>query len=127
MAFKQSNNPISRKTSPLRAGGFTLSELKETSQAASELSEINSESGNVGAPGDPGTNPNYNSTVDDDNEFDTSTGRPLTGPNIEPPKKEAKAPSRKASPLNDDGHPHAHTKKAMMKKTIQEKPQVKVG
>ena len=48
MAFKQSNNPISRKTSPLRAGGFTLSELKETSQAASELSEINSESGNVG-------------------------------------------------------------------------------
>ena len=97
MAFKQSNNPISRKTSPINSG-FTLSELKAMSQTASKLSEKNSESGNVGAPGDPGTNPNYSDdggvkggmTGAGDDRYDTPENN----------MDEDKAPSRKASPLN---------------------------
>lgn len=60
MAFKQSNNPISRKTSPLRAGGFTMKDIEDKSTAEKISSIEESRSGNVGAPGDPGTRPNYN-------------------------------------------------------------------
>tara|TARA_R110002124_G_scaffold158117_1_gene325222 strand:- start:16 stop:519 length:504 start_codon:yes stop_codon:yes gene_type:complete len=41
MAFKQSNNPISRKTSPLRAGTFSMKDLE--AKAASEKTESQSQ------------------------------------------------------------------------------------
>jgi len=59
MAFKQSGNPLSRKTSPLRAGGFSMAALDQKAAAEKQKSINDSRSGNVGAPGDPGTQPNY--------------------------------------------------------------------
>jgi len=78
------------KTPFAKKGTITLSEEELKNPKPDIESENNSQLGNVSSPSDPGPNPNYNSTYVSDNEFDTSTGRPLTGPNIEPPKKKLK-------------------------------------
>ena len=65
MAFKQSSNPLSRNNSPMRRSPFrqqqtmTMDELNKATAAAEEQSRINSQSGTAGAPGDPGTEINY--------------------------------------------------------------------
>jgi len=64
MAFNQSSNPLSRNTSPMRRSPFreqtfSMDELNQASEAEKEQSRLNSQSGNVGAPGDPGTEINY--------------------------------------------------------------------
>ena len=64
MAFKQSSNPLSRNTSPMRRSPFrqqtmSMDELNKASAASQEQSRINSQSGTAGAPGDPGTEINY--------------------------------------------------------------------
>ena len=100
MAFKQSNNPISRKTSPLRAGGFTMKDIEDKSTAEKISSIEESRSGNVGAPGDPGTRPNYNDPkkfAGDDEGMLKSTFEPqFPGDD----GYEDQGMSRKASPLN---------------------------
>ena len=98
MAFKQSNNPISRKTSPLRAGGFTMKDIEDKSTAEKISSIEESRSGNVGAPGDPGTQPNYN----DAKKF-AGDDEGMLKHKMSPEEYDEKytAPSRKASPLND--------------------------
>ena len=112
MAFKQSNNPISRKTSPLRAGGFTMKDIEDKSTAEKISSIEESRSGNVGAPGDPGTRPNYN----DPKKF-AGDDEGMLKHKMSPEEYDEKytAPSRKASPLNDEGHAkkgkaHSHYK-----------------
>jgi len=101
MAFKQSNNPISRKTSPLRAGGFTMKDIEDKSTAEKISSIEESRSGNVGAPGDPGTRPNYNDPkkfAGDDEGMLKSTFEPqFPGDD----GYEDQGMSRKTSPLND--------------------------
>ena len=99
MAFKQSNNPISRKTSPLRAGGFTMKDIEDKSTAEKISSIEESRSGNVGAPGDPGTQPNYN----DAKKF-AGDDEGMLKHKMSPEEYDEKytAPSRKASPLNKD-------------------------
>ena len=79
------------KTPFAEKGTITLSEEELKNPKPDMESEKNSQLGNVSSPSDLGPNPNYNSTYVDDNEFDTPTGRPLTGPNVEPPKKKLKA------------------------------------
>ena len=79
------------KTPFAEKGTITLSEKELKNPKPDMESGKDAQSGNVSSPSDLGPNPNYASTYVDDNEFDTPTGRPLTGPNVEPPKKKLKA------------------------------------
>ena len=67
MAFKQGNNPLSRKASPMRMSPFkkqessmSMDDLNKLSAKQDAESLASSRAGNVGAPGDPGTEINYN-------------------------------------------------------------------
>ena len=117
MAFKQSNNPISRKTSPLRAGGFTMKDIEDKSTAEKISSIEESRSGNVGAPGDPGTRPNYN----DAKKF-AGDDEGMLKHKMSPEEYDLKytAPSRKASPLN--GNMTKHMSKKNPKKATERAP-----
>ena len=106
MAFKQSSNPLSRNTSPMRRSPFrqqtmSMDELNKASAASQEQSRINSQSGTAGAPGDPGTEINYDDPrkfAGDDEGMLKSTFEPqFPGDD----GYEDQGMSRKASPLND--------------------------
>ena len=163
MAFKQSNNPISRKTSPLRS--FTMGQLNETTTAEAAESKLNAKTliskddPKRFAGDDEGRLQHQMSPEEYDDKY-TAPSRKASPLNDESkdhpkapkghmhgnmkrtvvdknkkstnesPKKATEvgptAPSRKASPLNDDGHFHAHTKKDG-RKDVQENPQIKKG
>jgi len=88
MAFKQSNNPISRKTSPLRAGTFSMKDLED--KAASEKLESQNQANKLPQIEKPGA----------DYEMDTDMTY-AGGERGADYDEEGKAMSRKASPLND--------------------------
>lgn len=101
MAFKQSNNPISRKTSPLRAGGFTMDQLDKTTtseqlKSQEDAKTLTSKDDLKRFPGDDEGRLEHKMSPEEYNDQYT-------------------APSRKASPLNDEGHAkkgkaHSHYK-----------------
>ena len=87
MAFKQSNNPISRKTSPLRAGGFTMDQLDKTTtseqlKSQEDAKTLTSKDDLKRFPGDDEGRLEHKISPEEYNDQYT-------------------APSRKASPLND--------------------------
>jgi len=85
MAFKQSNNPISRKTSPLRS--FTMGQLNETTTAEAAESKLNAKT---------------LISKDDPKRFaGDDEGRLQHQMSPEEYDDKYTAPSRKASPLND--------------------------
>ena len=87
MAFKQSNNPISRKTSPLRS--FTMGQLDETTTAEAAESKLNAKT---------------LISKDDPKRFaGDDEGRLQHQMSPEEYDDKYTAPSRKASPLNDEG------------------------
>ena len=101
MAFKQSNNPISRKTSPLRAGGFTMDQLDKTTtseqlKSQEDAKTLTSKDDLKRFPGDDEGRLEHKISPEEYNDQYT-------------------APSRKASPLNDES-------KGNMKKTLVDKP-----
>ena len=120
MAFKQSSNPLSRNTSPMRRSPFrqqtmSMDELNKASAASQEQSRINSQSGTAGAPGDPGTEINY----DDPRKF-AGDDEGMLQSNFEPQFPgddgyEDQGMSRKESPLNVEGGKAAHTKSTSQK------------
>jgi len=121
MAFKQSSNPLSRNTSPMRRSPFrqqqtmTMDELNKATTAAQEQSKVNSQSGTAGAPGDPGTEINY----DDPRKF-AGDDEGMLESNFEPQFPgddgyEDQGMSRKESPLNVEGGKSAHTKSTSQK------------
>ena len=106
MAFKQSNNPISRKTSPLRAGGFTMDQLDKTTtseqlKSQEDAKTLTSKDDLKRFPGDDEGRLEHKMSPEEYNDQYT-------------------APSRKASPLN--GNMTKHMSKKNPKKATERPP-----